>query len=701
MSPSTSTATRRSHRPSQTAPRRRGDIQGMRAVAVLLVVASHAAVPGLAGGYVGVDVFFVVSGFLITGILVRQLATDGRVSALDFYARRARRILPAASVVLLAVTVAAWLSFGYVRAKQVLDDVVWASLFGANVHSALVNSDYFATDTFVSPVQHYWSLSVEEQFYLVWPGLVVVTALLARRRPRRALGVVIGLLCVASFVWCVRRTEADPTTAYFSPTFTRGWELGAGALLAILAPRLQVFTRGFLTLCSWAGLVMIGVAAVRFTSTTAFPGYAALLPVLGTVLVLAGGTRETRYGARLLLDRRPMRWVGDVSYSLYLWHWPVLVIPTMLAGRELGLTRNLALVAGSITLAALSHRFVEAPFRRPGFWHHDRAAALSLWPGAISVVLATVAVVGAQATTGTISRSADRAVLDTQQAATTPDALLAVQHAAARARAGAALPARLAPAPLHVRDDHWILPRSCWAGTNQSRHQLCNLGATDGTRTIALFGDSHMGMLTVPIAAAAKARGWKVIPLVKPGCPPFAVTPWKPKQPADLTACLSWRSWALGRLAALHPDRIVVAGYTQMPLADPHGAGEADPATATRLMATGMARTMTRLRAITPQVSALGDTTKLPEDPVDCFGARHLTLATCAKPLNPLTATRNARWRQASVAAGATYVDTRSWYCASVCPLVVGNVVVYSDEHHLTRTYAATLAPLLARALKL
>ena len=678
----------------------RGDIQGLRAVAVGTVVLSHAGMAGLAGGYVGVDVFFVISGFLITGILVREVGRTGGVSVLDFYARRARRILPAASVTLLGITIWSWLAFGYVRLTQVLHDIVWASLFGANIDFARSETDYFAQDTFLSPVQHFWSLAVEEQFYLLWPALIAVVALLGRGRVLRTVALTLVGLCALSFAWCLYRTADLPTSAYFS-TFTRGWELGAGALLALGARYLHQLTRGFLAVLSWIGLAMIAWSCVTYTTATPFPGKAAVVPVLGAFLVLAGGVRPTPSGASLVLDRAPMRWLGDISYSLYLVHWPILTIPAMVAGHELSAGRRALLVALSVGVAWLSYRYVETPFREGHVWQRSRRRALALWPAAVGVVLLAVTAVGA--TTG--GATAAHAVLDPDQNPAATDVKVAVANAVTRAKAGEPIPKALTPSPLALKDANWKLPAGCWAGTDASSHRVCSFGDTSATRTLVLYGDSHVGMWAQPIFDIAKASGWKVDLFLKTGCPPIDTPMWRAERASRYVECDRYRTWAGRQIARIDPERIVITGYTQSFLADPDGDGELDGdtgAAGTAALRAGMRPALERLRAITPHITVLSDTWTNRRLPADCVGGKGATLRTCTGPVDRVTAARNAAWKRAATAVGATWVDVHDWLCADgVCPIVVGNVIVYTDRHHLTRTFAAALEPELAAALKL
>ena len=304
---------------------------------MLLVVAAHAGVGFLSGGYVGVDVFFVLSGFLITGLLLHGAGRRGCVSFVDFYVRRAKRILPAATLTLIVSTIVSYNLLNYVRAKQVVWDSLWAAFFFANVRFAREGTDYLQRGQPPSPVQHYWSLSVEEQFYFVWPALLALALFgtaLGRRsgalrkskggpvitvRALRRLLVVIVVAATASLAWSVHYTGIDPAAAYFS-TFARVWELALGAMLAIGALQVGRLPAGWRAGIGWLGLAAIGAAAVRYSAITAFPGYAALLPTVGTAFVIAAGIgkEQPRFGVGRALSTRPLRYVGDRSYAFYL-----------------------------------------------------------------------------------------------------------------------------------------------------------------------------------------------------------------------------------------------------------------------------------------------------------------------------------------------------------------------------------------------
>jgi peptidoglycan/LPS O-acetylase OafA/YrhL len=354
----------------------RPDIQGLRALAVVAVVLDHTVgFPG--GGFVGVDMFFVLSGFLITGLLLREYEATGRISLAAFYRRRALRILPAALLVILVTLGIAALVFNSSRFDRTVVDGLWSSLFVANWHFLDVGTDYFAAAGPVSPLQHYWSLAVEEQFYLVWPGLILVTLLIARRagarRQRRIPGGLILALTAASFAWALWESRSAPTQAYFS-TVSRGWELGVGALLAVHADRWRGIPPATRSVLGWSGLAVIVVALVVVRGDTGFPAPAALLPVLGTALVILAGTgavsaasagpgADDRGYSLPPLTNPVSGYLGDISYSLYLWHWPVLVLLASVvpAGTRFYFSVVLIITLG---LSVAGFHLVEDPLRR-------------------------------------------------------------------------------------------------------------------------------------------------------------------------------------------------------------------------------------------------------------------------------------------------------------------------------------------------
>jgi peptidoglycan/LPS O-acetylase OafA/YrhL len=370
----------------------RPEIQALRAVAVGAVVLHHGWPAVAPAGYMGVDVFFVVSGFLITALLLREHRRTGRIELGAFYLRRARRILPAAAVVLLAVAAA---TLALVPQRDWADwfrQIVASALYYENWQLAADSQTPAYADLASTPVQHYWSLSVEEQFYLVWPLLLILAIWYARRRGRAimpVLLVVLGAVTAVSFVHSVLLTAADHNLAYFS-TVARTWEFGAGGVLALLAASPLAGRETLRTVVSWTGLALIVVPILTFRDAQAFPGLWAVLPVAGTMAVIWAGMPATRWSTGRLAGLRPVQWVGDVSYSLYLWHWPIFMFTPFLIGMPNPAWVMVLLVLLSLLLSGLSKRFIEDPFRtrRNRVW---RRPAVLL--GALGMLVA--AVVGA------------------------------------------------------------------------------------------------------------------------------------------------------------------------------------------------------------------------------------------------------------------------------------------------------------------
>jgi peptidoglycan/LPS O-acetylase OafA/YrhL len=395
----------------------RPDVQGLRAVAVALVVLFHANIPGLRGGYVGVDVFFVISGFVITGVLLRERTRVGSTSLLHFYTRRIRRILPAASLVIIASVIAAYVLLGSVSGNQNAIDARWASVFLINVHFAATGTNYLASQAPPSVLQNYWSLAVEEQFYLLYPAIFLVVAGLSLRGSlRRSVGWVLGAAIVVSFVWSILQTSNNPTAAFFSP-LPRVWELALGGLVAISTVQLRRLPATIASALSWLGLGSILLASVVFSAATPYPGWRVALPVCGAALVIVGGTVNPTHGVERLLGLRPFQWIGLISFSLYLWHWPILEIATQRRGvATLPTWDDVMLVLVSVVLAALTYQFIENPVRHSRFLVSRRWASLIMGLCLIASTL-TVATVElnrhptvsfgaiAQATTGSICRS--------------------------------------------------------------------------------------------------------------------------------------------------------------------------------------------------------------------------------------------------------------------------------------------------------
>ena len=683
----------------------RGDIQGLRAVAVLSVVLGHAGIVGLSGGFVGVDVFFVISGYLITGVLVAGIS-GGRVQLSEFFAKRAKRILPAAAFVLISTATAAALLLNPVRAGEVFRDSAWAAGFLANVKFAHDGTDYFSKGEPLSVLQHYWSLAVEEQFYLVWPVLLALLVLAFNRRRRSALPtpaitVVLVLVTGVSLAYSLWETRRSPTPAYFS-TPGRSWELGLGALLSAQYAAVRRLAAPLRAAVSWVGLGMIGTAIVLFDASTAFPGKAALLPVAGAVLVIAGGIGSPRGGASELLARQPLRWFGDISFSLYLWHWPLLQIAELRSGKPLSLTVRLELLALAVCLSAISYYGLENPFRRAR-WAREPARALILWPASLIAVLMV-----AQLGPGFV-QPPTRSVLPVVAAAATradasgnqSDGVIAgVEQAARAVMAGRRVPAELTP-PLSLLGEDALGLGGCIATNGSSTVLQCALGDQGASRSMLLFGDSHAAMWLPALDAIGKREHWAVTYIVKNGCTPMKVHLYY-SNTGIVRDCDAWREKALSRIKADPAQLIIVGSMMYSNYADDAGHPTPVPAVL-QSWSSGVEATTSELVSASRRVVVIGDPRPMSSLPVDCLGRPSATLRDCSVPLTgDLHYTLSEATREAARAHNAAYIDVNPWFCADqVCPEVINGTIVFRDLGHVTRSYVTTLNGVLQKALAL
>jgi peptidoglycan/LPS O-acetylase OafA/YrhL len=365
----------------------RPDVEGLRAVAVCVVVLFHAGVPSFGGGYVGVDVFFVISGFVITKLLLRQVEKSGRPRFGEFYARRARRILPAAALVALFAVFASYKWLGFIRGNETADDARWAAVFLANNHFGSTATNYLQAELPPSPLQNYWSLGVEEQFYVLYPATMALVCVIARRLPiRTKMLAATGTVFVVSYAWSVHYTAVNGAGAYFTTT-TRAWELALGGFMACSTAMWSKLRPTAAAVVAWTGVAAIAIAATQFSSSMQYPGWVAIVPVGGTALVIGGGVSAARGGPEFLLGTGPFRWIGKLSFSIYLWFWPVLTIATQDASNPLSWTQRLVFIALSVAGAAVTYFLIENPIRNSKRLAKSPVLSIALGLGIVAVTL--------------------------------------------------------------------------------------------------------------------------------------------------------------------------------------------------------------------------------------------------------------------------------------------------------------------------
>ncbi len=673
-----------------TAPgdrRFRPDVEGLRAVAVVLVVLYHADLRGLSGGFVGVDVFFVISGFVITGLLLREREASGSTSLVSFYGRRARRILPAATLVIVTVVIATYAVLGVYYGDPTAITARWTSVFLANFHFAATGTNYLTATQPPSPLQNFWSLAVEEQFYLVFPAIVLVAASLRSRVSVRArLTAVLLPIILLSFLLSAVQTGTDPSTAYFSP-LTRAWELALGALVAVATPSLLRLHRHAAAAMTWAGLAAIAYAAVAYSSATSYPGTAVAVPVVGTALVIAGGAPVPRWGAESVLRLGPFQWFGRLSYSLYLWHWPILILAAESASSfSLPFRSNIVWLLVSVAAAYVTYRLVENPIRHAALWSGRRWLPLAAGAALIATSL-VVATVGLAVQPTPSSSSAGRAVVPL-----TPAEL---KHEVAAAVHITSLPADLAPSLAGVRTD-WGGPTApCWPSYGQSTVGRCLFGDPNGTRTMVLYGDSHAAMWFDTMDDLAYLLGWKLLILAKGDCPvldlPFADPAGYGSPDGTFTACTQWHRFALQRIAEVHPTLVIVTEDADLGPGDRHYSPDTWQA--------AMVHTIHELPVPASEVVVLGNIPQLTQGGPDCLSLNPHAVQRCSGPNLPYTAEHTDAEKRAAAQAGAHFVDTTPWFCSTTCTDVIGRYQPYWDPYHVTNTYAHVLGPTLLQAL--
>ena len=653
----------------------RPDVEGLRAVAVLLVVLFHSGVSTLSGGYIGVDVFFVISGFVITGVLLRERAASGHTSILAFYGRRCRRIIPAATLVIIVTVVVSYHFLGIGNGGRTATDGRWASVFLANFHFAAIGTNYLSSQQPPSPLQNYWSLSVEEQFYVVYPTLFLLLAAIRTRLALRSrLAVSLVVVIGASLVFSVTDTASHATGAYFSP-FTRAWELALGALVAVGTPWLQKLPTAAAAVASWAGLGAIVVGAVAFTAQTAYPGSLITIPVVGAGLVIAGGVKAPRYGAEALLGLGVLRGLGKLSYSLYLWHWPILIIAAEYAGKtSLSVPDNLGWDLVALAASALTYVVVENPVRHARSLLRIRWASVGL--GAVLVAVALGAItVQSDVASGSGPRPTTAAPLPSGTAS-----LQTVLRLVAASNSIRTVPSDLVP-PLSeavtqpkTNVGYPPVDTGCWPGYSQSTVPACTFGDRAGARTMVLYGDSHAGMWFRALDDIATSAHWRLIVLTKGSCPASPLHTHIFFKYGDWATCDQWHRFAISRINRVAPDLLIVSQFTNT---NPKGL-RYTPAQWRR----GMVQLLRAITAPKTMKVVLGD---IPSSAgPDCLARHADNVQMCSTFRGTRTTTPyNEAERSAATAEGARYIAVLPWFCAKKCSGVIGKFAVYFNPYHV------------------
>lgn len=689
------------HRAAAVPKPRRKDIQGLRAVAVLAVIANHVfGFPG--GGFVGVDVFFVISGFVITGVLLREYDRHGRIDFVGFYKHRVRRIIPASTVALVATAIAAWLTYLPGRANTTITDGVWALLFAGNWRFASNGTDYWAADAPVSPLQHYWSLGVEEQFYFVWPAivaLVLVGAGAKRAGGRVPLALTLTVFLLASFAWAVHETAASPSWAYFS-TFSRAWELCVGALVAVTAGAFARIPASARPVLAWIGLAGIAASLAAVTKESAFPAPWAALPVIATALIIISGTGVESRGIRPLTCR-PMTYVGDISYSLYLWHFPVaILLAAFLPGA--GPIYYLMACAATALLSVLSYYFVEQAVLKSAWLNTPpgKAASARLSAGqrtGLFVVGATaVAILCLAITTPAAPGGAGAPMASTPSVPGSADTGAPANQAALTARLDAALAStdwpELKPSLDTILSD--TRPDEDKEGCGKTDLSKPDCSWDTGKReTVVVLGDST-GITLLPTVRAALEDSYNIRGMTMAGCGATDVQVKADKQ--EFTEeCARFRAESIAAINTLRPSMVFLSSTSDVLDKLASGIPEEQAGPEWRQ---GTAKV---LNALAPSGAKLFVVSGPPagKPPVEC-ATRSSTPMDCQYAVPPsFTITANAM-EDAAAEAGSSFIDTSVWFCSgNKCPAFIGETPLKRDAVHTTKQYAALLSKVFKEAV--
>lgn len=640
----------------------RPDIEGMRGIAVLLVVLFHSGVPGFGGGFTGVDVFFALSGYLITGIILNEITKRGKLSFRNFYARRARRLLPAAGLVVVATLVLMLLVYSPLELGKYSRWASYTSLYASNYMFMRDASNYFASDVTRNPYLHTWSLAVEEQFYLFWPALIALT--LMATKSRRQLAVVLAVMSAVSLAFCIWLTDYRAPWAFFGLP-TRAWEFGLGGLGCMLPAEYLVRRKSLIAAVGWLGFAAVLAGGLVFTSQTPFPGLAAALPVLGTIAVLLAWFSELRWGPVALLQIGPLQYLGRLSYSWYLWHWPILLLAG-LQFPDIKWPGKLLAALVALALAHITFIILEKPVRFHPFLVARPGLSLGLAP-----LVAVLGVTASLLTQGVAQR----------ELASEPQASF---WAAAN-------------------DRRVLFEAHCLTASGGTRLAECTYGEPSSDTTILLFGDSHAEHWFPALNRIALENHWRLLTLLKASCPPAQVAIFNTNLKRDDTECALWRSAALARIATLHPHLVVLSesdqvvterGQVGLHAVSPQDWERGLRATASYLDSRDV-KTVIIADVPRPEFdvpTCLSRAAARSHSPQDCNVTRSAALNEGA---------RSAERAAVTGLSNVRLLDFADQLCPNqICQTLVDGKVVFRDGDHLTSSFSQSLAPVLKREME-
>ena len=604
-------------------------IQGLRAVAAILVTVFHARL--VPGGFIGVDIFYVISGYLITGLILREIEKTGTLDLRSFYQRRIKRLLPTSVFVLFVTAIFAWILFPPITRDALGRDLFAAAAYISNYLFAWWQNDYQNLNATPSPFIHYWSLAVEEQFYIVWPLFILFLA----RYGKKIVLAGIAITTLLSLLFSIYLTQVAPIWAFYSLP-TRAWELGFGALLLFLPE-----TKKKIRILPWLGFFGIALSSFNFNENTAFPGKNALVPVLATVFLMA----SIKYWPPLfndLANSRLSQWLGAISYPLYLWHWPALVLPSSAMGRPLRFYERFLCILLTIVLAHYTSKYIEEPLRHKNFAPRTiyKGAAITTAASLVAAVLISFTSSSIITTKGEVSYQ-----FDLVQVMEKPD----------------------------------VYGDGCHVNYGETKSGYCTYGDKESSNTIVLYGDSHAAQWFPVLEKMAKERGFKLVSLTKSACP--AVDAKRPDQGAfKMVHCTKWRENSIKRIAEIQPLAVITSSFQYFTPAN-------SSISRAQWWNDGQRKLLKGLRGSTNNLIYISDTPRPLRDIPNCLASRDSKVCDSTER------------SKVSVIPGFDVINPNPWLCSSYCPAIVEGTVAYRDASHISVDMALKLLPKLEAAL--
>ena len=603
-------------------------IQGLRALAALLVTIFHAKL--LPGGFIGVDIFYVISGYLITGLILREIESTGRLDLPTFYQRRIKRLLPTSVFVLFVTAIVGFFVLPVITRDALGRDLFAAATYISNYLFAWWENDYQNLDATPSPFIHYWSLAVEEQFYVIWP----IFLLFLSRYGKRAIFSGIAITTFLSLLLSIYQTQTSPIWAFYSLP-TRAWELGFGALL-LFVPE-TFWKKRFIP---WFGVIGILVASFRFDEKTVFPGINALLPVVSTA-VLIGSISKWPRAFNDLSNNRISQWLGAISYPLYLWHWPALVLPSSALGRELRIRERILCIVLTIVLAHFTSKYIEQPIR------HKKVSGRKIYLFFVGTTVMSLMA-------GLVITSTSSSMIKVKGTDYSFNVVDVMQK------------------PAVYGDD-------CHSNYGENESGECAYGDLNSSTTIVLYGDSHAAQWFPTLLELANERNFKLVSLTKSACPSVDV-PRADQGAYKNIDCETWRDKSVARIKQIRPAAVILSSFQYF--TPPRGYPDEN-----KWWTDGQKRLLTSLRGSSDHLIYISDTPRPKRDIPNCLASRDV------KSCNTTERT------PVKVIKGFETIDPAPWLCSKYCPAIQDGYVVYRDASHISVAAALALKPQLEAAL--